>query len=871
MPTLAEARAELGIGSDTFAEEARKAYRKLALQWHPDKNGGSPEATAKFQRIQDAYTRIQEAEETGRWDDDEEDDFDDDFGPDDDFLHAVFEQMFFSGAGFGSFSSGPFGRGGDFAEFCSQGCVCPECVFDRQQATAERREYDWRRQQEARQERARSARREQQEEQRQRNRTEFEAARARAAASARGGGGGSVASSAATRPAVARVEKLRLRGNKAVQEGHFARAATQYTAALKELGGTQPAAGDAEATPTRTVLLSNRSLCYAKLERYDAALTDADACVALRSGWDKAHARRAVALNGLGRHGEAAAAFEAAAECCKGPDSTRAGGDAEAAQMDGYRHMAVEAHAAAEAKEKDAAERARVLEEAERERHAVAAQRKALEEQRKADVAEELRVACERSSACACGGGAGDSRDAVAFLEKALAAAQRVGVSKEELKAARAVLRRCAKADEERASHAQRQHEARMAAESLRALVVAGRNGDVAVTRSALKTAIRKAETSGVEALDGAGAENGASLLQMAREQLAELKAIAVKAEEAAAAERAAAEEAKRAAVERAAAEAERVAAERAAVERAAAVKANAERVASEKALAEWAAAQRAAAERAKAEQAAAERAAAKEAERVAAEMAAVERAAEERARAERVASEKAVAEWAAAERAAAERANAEVAAAERAAAETAAAERAAAARNAAAEEAKADVADAERAAAKNTADKKAAGARTAAQMSVEMLAVLDAASRDAAKVLERRAVISAASRDAEVIAQQMRLLSARRTFNEAMPIPASMEQCQPQWRASVAADGASCCYNKVLSVSETSTRESSSGHPTCSTPSIPALPSLQPEQGCGGGAVSEVAARPPGSGAHGALGGRAAGRGRRGIGAAPA
>ena len=816
MPTLAEARAELGIGSDTFAEEARKAYRKLALQWHPDKNGGSPEATAKFQRIQDAYTRIQEAEETGRWDDDEEDDFDDDFGPDDDFLHAVFEQMFFSGAGFsrfGSFSSGPFGRGGDFAEFCSQGCVCPECVFDRQQATAERREYDWRRQQEARQERARSARREQQEEQRQRNRTEFEAARARAAASARGGGGGCVASSAATRPAVARVEKLRLRGNKAVQEGHFARAATQYTAALKELGGTQPAAGDAEATPTRTVLLSNRSLCYAKLERYDAALTDADACVALRSGWDKAHARRAVALNGLGRHGEAAAAFEAAAECCKGPDSTRAGGDAEAAQMDGYRHMAVEAHAAAEAKEKDAAERARVLEEAERERHAVAAQRKALEEQRKADVAEELRVACERSSACACGGGAGDSRDAVAFLEKALAAAQRVGVSKEELKAARAVLRRCAKADEERASHAQRQHEARMAAESLRALVVAGRNGDVAVTRSALKTAIRKAETSGVEALDGAGAENGASLLQMAREQLAELKAIAVKAEEAAAAERAAAEEAKRAAVERAAAEAERVAAERAAVERAAAVKANAERVASEKALAEWAAAQRAAAERAKAEQAAAERAAA----------------------------------------------------------ETAAAERAAAARNAAAEEAKADVADAERAAAKNTADKKAAGARTAAQMSVEMLAVLDAASRDAAKVLERRAVISAASRDAEVIAQQMRLLSARRTFNEAMPIPASMEQCQPQWRASVAADGASCCYNKVLSVSETSTRESSSGHPTCSTPSIPALPSLQPEQGCGGGAVSEVAARPPGSGAHGALGGRAAGRGRRGIGAAPA
>ena len=42
----------LGIRSDASASDIRKAYRKAALRWHPDKQGGCGE---KFRKIQEAY------------------------------------------------------------------------------------------------------------------------------------------------------------------------------------------------------------------------------------------------------------------------------------------------------------------------------------------------------------------------------------------------------------------------------------------------------------------------------------------------------------------------------------------------------------------------------------------------------------------------------------------------------------------------------------------------------------------------------------------------------------------------------------------------------------------------------------------------
>jgi len=38
----------LGLSPDSSAEEIKKVYRKLAMQYHPDRNGGNPEGNYMF-------------------------------------------------------------------------------------------------------------------------------------------------------------------------------------------------------------------------------------------------------------------------------------------------------------------------------------------------------------------------------------------------------------------------------------------------------------------------------------------------------------------------------------------------------------------------------------------------------------------------------------------------------------------------------------------------------------------------------------------------------------------------------------------------------------------------------------------------------
>ena len=49
--------AVLGVLKSTSSEEIKKAYRKLALKYHPDKNKTS-EAAEKFKQIRAAYEAL---------------------------------------------------------------------------------------------------------------------------------------------------------------------------------------------------------------------------------------------------------------------------------------------------------------------------------------------------------------------------------------------------------------------------------------------------------------------------------------------------------------------------------------------------------------------------------------------------------------------------------------------------------------------------------------------------------------------------------------------------------------------------------------------------------------------------------------------
>jgi curved DNA-binding protein len=47
--------AALGLPTTATEEEIRRTYRRLALQWHPDRNPGNPQATERFAEISESY------------------------------------------------------------------------------------------------------------------------------------------------------------------------------------------------------------------------------------------------------------------------------------------------------------------------------------------------------------------------------------------------------------------------------------------------------------------------------------------------------------------------------------------------------------------------------------------------------------------------------------------------------------------------------------------------------------------------------------------------------------------------------------------------------------------------------------------------
>src|SRR5688572_26680516 len=58
----------LGVSRDASADELKKAYRKVAMQFHPDRNPGDKSAEEKFKEAAEAYEILSDADKKAQYD-----------------------------------------------------------------------------------------------------------------------------------------------------------------------------------------------------------------------------------------------------------------------------------------------------------------------------------------------------------------------------------------------------------------------------------------------------------------------------------------------------------------------------------------------------------------------------------------------------------------------------------------------------------------------------------------------------------------------------------------------------------------------------------------------------------------------------------
>src|SRR5437773_7480929 len=58
----------LGVQKSASEEEIKKAYRKLAREFHPDRNAGDKSAEGKFKEVQEAYDVLSDKDKRANYD-----------------------------------------------------------------------------------------------------------------------------------------------------------------------------------------------------------------------------------------------------------------------------------------------------------------------------------------------------------------------------------------------------------------------------------------------------------------------------------------------------------------------------------------------------------------------------------------------------------------------------------------------------------------------------------------------------------------------------------------------------------------------------------------------------------------------------------
>ena len=96
--TLASAKKDyyelLGVNRSASEDDLKKAYRKLALQYHPDRNPDDKQAEEKFKEVSEAYSVLSDAQKRAQYDQ---------------FGHAAFGEN-------GPFAAGGFDFSGGFED-----------------------------------------------------------------------------------------------------------------------------------------------------------------------------------------------------------------------------------------------------------------------------------------------------------------------------------------------------------------------------------------------------------------------------------------------------------------------------------------------------------------------------------------------------------------------------------------------------------------------------------------------------------------------------------------------------------------------------------------------------------------------------------